>query len=71
MRDTQLQIDIRKVIVLVNDSSMDKVIIYTNNLPPSSWPWVEPGQLMMYVGYAEGAQYVRDYFKVEPEVVTL
>lgn len=64
-----MEIDIKEVIVLVTEYDMDKVIIHTNNLPATVYPWYQQGSLVMDVGKGQGTQYVRDVFKVEPRVI--
>lgn len=48
---------------------MDKVIIHTNNLPSTVYPWDEKGSLVMDVAKDQGAQYVRDNFGMEAKVI--
>lgn len=63
-----MQIDIDKVIVIQQRNGMDKLIIKTN-LPSTVYPYDEPAQFILDVVKGGGAQYAREVFKIEPEVI--
>ena len=64
-----MNIDIKEIIVLVREHGMDKLIIHTNDLPPTVYPYDEQGSLVMDIAKGNGAQYARDVFKIEPKVI--
>ena len=64
-----MNIKIKRVIVLVREHGMDKVVIHTSNLPPTVYPYDQPGSLVMDVAKDAGEQYVKDNFGVNPEVI--
>lgn len=64
-----VEINVKHVIVLTRGHGMDKVIIHTNNLPATTYPWDEQGSLVMDVAKGQGKQYVIDNFGIEPEVI--
>lgn len=63
-----MQIDINKVIVIQQRSGMDKLIIRTT-LPSTVYPYDEPAHFLLDVAKGNGAQYSRDVFKIEPEII--
>lgn len=63
-----MQVDIMKVIVIQQRNGMDKLIIRTN-LPPTVYPYDEPAHFLLDVAKGDGAQYAREVFKIEPEIV--
>ena len=65
----KIEINVKHVIVLCREHGMDKVIIHTNNLPPTTYPWDESGSLVMDVAKGKGEQYVIDNFGIQPEVI--
>lgn len=63
-----MQIDIMKVIVIQQRNGMDKLIIRTN-LPSTVYPYDEPAHFILDVAKGDGAQYAREVFKIEPEII--
>ena len=63
-----MQINIDKVIVIQQRSGMDKLIIKTN-LPSTVYPYDEPAHFLLDVAKGDGAQYAREVFKIEPEII--
>ena len=64
-----MNIEIKQIIVLVREHGMDKIIIHTDSLPPTAYPWDENGSLVMNVAKGAGEKYVLDNFGISPDVV--
>lgn len=63
-----MRIDIDKVIVIQQQHGVDKLIIRTT-LPSTVYPWDEPAHFLLDVVKGGGAQYCRDVFKIEPDII--
>lgn len=63
-----MQIDIIKVIVIKQRCGMDRLIIRTS-LPSTVYPYDEPAHFLLDVAKGDGAQYAREVFKIEPEII--
>jgi len=64
-----VEINVKRVDVIERENGTDKVIVHTHNLAPTVYPYDELGSFVMDIRKGYGAQYVRDNFNVEPNVI--
>lgn len=66
-----IAIDVKRVDVIEREHGTDKVIVHTHNLAPTVHPYDELGSFVMDIRKGYGAQYVRENFKIEPNVINV
>jgi len=64
-----VEINIKQVDVIEREHGTDRVIVHTHNLAPTVYPYDQLGSFVMDIRKGGGAQYVRDNFNVEPNII--